>query len=69
MSCRQEAGICPVCGQPNHCKMAANEQNTEIECWCFSMPEKINESVLAKLAKDNKKCVCRTCWEKAGGKS
>jgi len=53
--------ICPLCGGPNHCAVAADPNATE--CWCESVI--FPEELLAKIPKDvvRKRCVCRKCLE------
>jgi len=53
------AALCPLCGKPNQCAMAADPNAAE--CWCESVifPEellaKVNESAVQKT------CVCLNC--------
>ena len=51
--------ICPLCGEPNQCAMAADPNASE--CWCESVV--FPEELLAKIP-DNaarKTCVCQNC--------
>lgn len=53
--------ICPLCGEPNKCAMAADPNATE--CWCESVvfPKELLDKVPANAAR--KTCVCRKCLE------
>lgn len=57
-----EAGICPLCGQPNGCRLAAGEP-WKGACWCqrVDMPESLLDRV--PEAKRGRACVCRRCVE------
>ena len=51
--------ICPLCGEPNLCAVAADPNATE--CWCES--EIFPEELLAKVPDKavRKTCICQNC--------
>jgi hypothetical protein len=53
--------ICPLCGQPNHCVMAA-DPNAE-ECWCGDV--EFPQELLDQVPEDaiRKTCICQACLE------
>ncbi|MCZ2406248.1 MAG: cysteine-rich CWC family protein [Burkholderiales bacterium] len=56
--------LCPACGQPNACRMAAGGDARG--CWCMDTP--IAAAVLARLpaAERGQRCVCAACAADAG---
>jgi hypothetical protein len=50
-------GMCPLCGQPNECRVA----DTASPCWCMSTT--ISREVLNSVPSEARKkvCICRTC--------
>jgi hypothetical protein len=58
---RLNTALCPLCGKPNNCAVAADPNATE--CWCESVEfprellEQIPENALRKT------CVCQNCLE------
>jgi hypothetical protein len=52
-----DPAICPLCGEPNACGMAAGTP----ECWCLT--ETIPTEVLDRVPPEAKGgiCVCRAC--------
>ncbi len=50
---------CPLCGQANACRIAADKDSPH--CWCFD--ESIGVAALAKVpaADRGRACICRTC--------
>ena len=52
-----DTAICPLCGNPNQCAVAADPNATE--CWCESVI--FPEELLAKVPEDavRKTCVCQ----------
>ena len=53
--------ICPLCGEPNQCAVAADPNATA--CWCESVI--FPEELLAKIPENaaRKTCVCQKCLE------
>jgi len=51
--------ICPLCGEPNLCAIAADPDATE--CWCDSV--EFPEELLARIPEIavRKTCVCQKC--------
>ncbi len=51
--------ICPLCGEPNHCAVAADPAATE--CWCEFV--EFPRELLALIPEDavRKTCVCQKC--------
>jgi hypothetical protein len=58
---KMNTAICPLCGNPNHCAVAADPDATV--CWCESVI--FPEELLAKVPEDavRKTCVCQNCLE------
>ena len=58
-----DPAICPICGQPNGCRLAAAIPAPE-PCWCTKI--QISEKVLRRVpeAAKDRACVCRPCVEK-----
>ncbi|MBT3190143.1 MAG: cysteine-rich CWC family protein [Anaerolineae bacterium] len=54
--------VCPLCGEPNQCAVAADPNATE--CWCESVI--FPEELLEKVPKDavRKTCICQKCLER-----
>ncbi|MDD2708408.1 MAG: cysteine-rich CWC family protein [Verrucomicrobiae bacterium] len=65
MSCNHsvDPSRCPICGQPNHCRLAKEEPGSA-PCWCAS--QKIGDAVLRHIPSFalRRVCVCRSCVEK-----
>ncbi len=55
-----DAGCCPLCGQPNECRMATDAA-WKGPCWCekADIPQALLAQVPAELR--NKNCICRNC--------
>jgi hypothetical protein len=55
---------CPLCGQPNHCRLAAGAHSNE-ECWCFRV--RFPSSLLARVPElaRRRACICQQCWSEA----
>jgi hypothetical protein len=53
--------LCPLCGGPNLCAMAADPNATE--CWCGSVefPRELLAQIPEKTVR--KTCVCQKCLE------
>ncbi|RME45989.1 MAG: hypothetical protein D6791_09405 [Chloroflexi bacterium] len=53
--------ICPLCGSPNQCALAADPHAGE--CWCESVvfPEELLARIPATALR--KSCVCQKCLE------
>lgn len=62
--------VCPLCGQENHCAMAAvGGTATTDPCWCTNQqfPATLLEKV--PVAARDKFCICQSCLAKfASGK-
>ncbi|MBC8506896.1 MAG: cysteine-rich CWC family protein [Anaerolineales bacterium] len=56
---KPNTAICPLCGEPNHCAVAADPNATE--CWCESL--EFPHELLAQIPGDavRKTCVCQKC--------
>jgi len=54
--------ICPLCGKPNQCAMAADPNATV--CWCEGVV--FPEELLAQIPENavRKTCVCKNCLDK-----
>jgi hypothetical protein len=54
------AAICPLCGQPNECAMAADPNASE--CWCedLKFPQELLDQVPERAL--HKACICRNCY-------
>ncbi|MDD5028614.1 MAG: cysteine-rich CWC family protein [Rhodoferax sp.] len=58
--------LCPLCGQPNQCAMAApNGATTQQPCWCTQ--EKFSADLLEQIAPEARglACVCVACVRSA----
>ena len=57
-----DTAICPLCGEPNHCAMAANPEAEK--CWCEGV--EFPPELLAQIPENavRKTCVCKKCLEK-----
>jgi hypothetical protein len=57
-----DTAVCPLCGEPNHCTLAADPEATE--CWCdkLEFPQQILEQVPAGALQ--RACICRNCLER-----
>jgi hypothetical protein len=55
-------GECPLCGQPNGCKLCTTAAYKGA-CWC--MDANIPDELLARVPADfrNRACICRACVE------
>lgn len=53
--------VCPLCGKPNQCAMAADPNAAE--CWCEAVefPRELLEQIPANAVR--KTCVCRDCLD------
>ena len=56
-----DAAICPLCGGPNYCAMAANPA-AEV-CWCEGV--EFPPELLAQIPENavRKTCVCKNCLD------
>jgi hypothetical protein len=63
-----DAPLCPICGNPNGCAVAA-AGTFAADCWCKGMS--FSETTLARVpdALRGKACICRRCAEGAGGRA
>ena len=54
-----DTAICPLCGEPNQCAVAADPNASE--CWCESVI--FPEELLAKVPENvvRKTCICQNC--------
>jgi hypothetical protein len=52
-----DATLCPLCGEPNACALAAGQRH----CWCFEV--EVSEAARVRAAKlvGERVCVCRRC--------
>jgi len=52
-----DPSICPLCGRPNDCGMAAGKS----DCWCryVTIPHEVLDRIPPE--KSGKACVCRAC--------
>jgi len=57
-----DPSICPLCGEPNQCALAADP--TATECWCelVDFPEELLAQIPDKAVR--KTCVCQKCLDK-----
>jgi hypothetical protein len=57
-----DAGLCPLCGAPNHCAMVSGRRM----CWCFAV--KIPPDILERVPAEAREraCVCERCVTGAG---
>jgi hypothetical protein len=58
---QSDAGVCPLCGEPNKCAMKIDPNATE--CWCDSIiiPQELLDKLPVKsIGKD---CICKNCVE------
>lgn len=55
--------LCPLCGEPNACVMAATG-DMSLPCWCRDV--KVPARLLARLPVEerNARCVCSACIDK-----
>ncbi|HRL98777.1 MAG TPA: cysteine-rich CWC family protein [Acidovorax sp.] len=62
-STQPTAAVCPLCGQPNQCAVAAGRPAHS--CWC--MTAAISPEVLAAIpeAERGKTCICPACGKVA----
>ncbi|MFC2028607.1 cysteine-rich CWC family protein [Chloroflexota bacterium] len=56
-----DPAICPLCGSPNHCAMAADPDAGD--CWCESVvfPQDLLESIPENSVR--KTCICKKCLD------
>jgi hypothetical protein len=56
------AAICPLCGEPNDCALAADPDAAE--CWCddLEFPQELLDQVPINAV--HQTCICRTCLER-----
>ena len=54
--------ICPLCGEPNQCAMAADPDASE--CWCEN--EKFPAELIGHLPAGmiGQKCICKSCLDR-----
>ena len=57
--------LCPVCGQPNSCAMAAQDTSSALEnappCWCTRVHFSAGLLQQVPEAAKNKACICQRC--------
>ena len=59
MNSLNRIGICPNCGNFNHCDLI--QENNNGMCWCFGKPI-FNEKLSDDLENDpNRQCFCESC--------
>jgi hypothetical protein len=65
MSQPVDPALCPLCGQPNACAMAASSGSAPAECWCAS--RRFDAPLLARLAPASagRACICSRCQRAA----
>jgi hypothetical protein len=58
---KSNLSLCPLCGQPNDCAMAADPNATV--CWCedLEFPQELLDQVPENAQR--KTCICRNCLE------
>jgi hypothetical protein len=56
-----DKAICPLCGGPNHCAVAADPNATE--CWCedVKFPAELLDRVPESIGQ--KACICQKCLQ------
>jgi hypothetical protein len=61
-----DPALCPICGQPNHCRLVAGAHSNE-ECWCFRV--RFPPSLLARVPEHARRraCICQRCFSEALG--
>jgi hypothetical protein len=54
-----DASVCPVCGEPNQCAMAADPGASD--CWCFTA--QLSDQALAAVPEEARGlvCICPRC--------
>jgi hypothetical protein len=52
-----DATICPICQQINHCGIAAGKT----ECWCFTTPVPDAARQQVPEADQMRRCICEIC--------
>jgi hypothetical protein len=57
-----DPAVCPLCGGPNDCAMAADPNAAE--CWCGKL--KFPQELLDRVPENalNQACICRGCLER-----
>lgn len=65
MSPKIDTAVCPLCGKPNDCAVAADPNATE--CWCedVEFPQELFDQVPENAFR--KVCICRACLERYNG--
>ena len=55
---------CPLCGQPNECQLA-KQDDCKGPCWC--MDETFPPELLARVPEESRRraCICRRCVSEA----
>ncbi len=52
--------LCPICGQPNACAMAAKDGSQQ-PCWCVNATFSSDVLALVPAEARGLRCVCATC--------
>jgi hypothetical protein len=65
-----DPALCPLCGEPNGCALAAAPGASPADCWCAS--RRFDAELLARVppAAAGRACVCSRCQRaapRAGG--
>ena len=57
-----DTAVCPLCGQPNNCAMAADPSATQ--CWCgdLKFPQELMDQVPENVI--HQTCICRNCFDR-----
>jgi hypothetical protein len=57
-----DMAICPLCGQPNICAMAADPNAAK--CWCgdLEFPQELLDQVPEKAV--HQACICQDCYNR-----
>ncbi|WCJ59095.1 cysteine-rich CWC family protein [Fontisphaera persica] len=55
-----DQGICPLCGRPNHCVVAAGGMIGD-PCWCWGVRAAPEALARIPAALRQKVCLCREC--------
>jgi len=61
MSHAVDPALCPLCGQPNACALAASPGAVPAECWCAS--RRFASALLARIPPESagRACICSRC--------
>jgi hypothetical protein len=61
MSQPVDPALCPLCGQPNACALAAAPESEPSECWCASRCFAVPLLARVPPASVGRACICRRC--------